>query len=125
MENSNKKIISLSFLIASALIGLSISLLIKSFSGAFSIVARAAGNDVFKHGLPVAVGLILFLALQFNPKVLAWADEVVTEIKKIVWPSQKDTIAMTIVVCIMVVISSIIITSFDFMSGYAINLMIK
>ncbi len=125
MDKTNSKILTLSFAILGALIGLTTHLLLKSFAGAFGIVARFSDTDLVRHGLPVAVGLGLFLFLQFNTKVLAWADEVVAEILKVVWPSQKDTTAMTIVVVVMVLISSVIVSSFDFVSGYIINVMMQ
>ncbi len=117
MENSNAKILTLSFALAGAIGGLVLHMLIKAFSAAFGIVARLADSDLVRHGLPVFVGLAIFVALQFNSKVKAWADEVVVEVKKVVWPSRKDTTAMTIVVLIMVAISSVIISGFDFASG--------
>jgi len=117
MENTNSKILTLSFALAGAISGLIVHLLIKSFSAAFGIVARLADSDLVRHGLPVLIGMAVFLGLQFNPKVRTWADEVVTEVRKVVWPSQKDTTAMTIVVLIMVAISSVIISAFDFASG--------
>lgn len=125
MEKTNSKVLTLSFAIAAFLVALTLSLLITAFSGAFSIIARAADSDLFRHGLPVITGLILFSVLQFNPKVLAWGDEVVSEVKKVVFPSRKDTTAMTIVVLIMVLISSIIIFSFDFISAKLIQQIIR
>ena len=121
MDKTNSKILTLSFALFAGLSGLTISLLIKSFSGAFGIVAKLADSDLVRHGVPVAVALAIFLVLQFNSKILAWGDDVVLEIRKVVWPSQKDLTAMTIVVVVMVLISSVIVTSFDFVSGYVIN----
>ncbi|QDK44357.1 MULTISPECIES: preprotein translocase subunit SecE [unclassified Bdellovibrio] len=125
MEKTNSKIMTLSFAIAGALVGLTVHFLIKAFSGAFGVVAKLADNDLFKHGLPVATGIVLFAALQFNPRVLAWGEEVVSEIRKVVWPSRKDTTAMTIVCVVMVLISSVIISSFDLISGFFINFLMK
>lgn len=125
MDKLNAKILTMSFAVAAALTGLTLSLLIQTFSGVFSWMARLAGQDWFRHGVPVSVGLIVFLILQLNPKVLTWGDEVVSEVRKVVWPSRKDTTAMTIVVCVMVLISSLVITSFDFVSGYVVNLLMK
>lgn len=121
MDKTNQKILTLSFVIFSVLIGLSVSLLMKTMSGAFAPIARIHDIDFIKHGLPVLVGAVLFLVLQFNKNVLAWGDEVVLEIRKVVWPSRKDTTSMTIVVIIMVLISSVIITVFDFVSGYTFD----
>lgn len=125
MDNTNSKIITLCFAVTAALIGLTVKLLLVAFSSAFGIVARASSSDLVKHGLPVVLGLAVFAALQFNPRVLAWADEVVLEIKKVVFPSRKDTSAMTMVVIIMVFISSIVIASFDFISGYVLNILMR
>ncbi len=125
MEKSNSKILTLSFAVAGIVLGLAVHFVILSFAGAFGVVARLSDSDLVRHGLPVAIGLGLFLALQFNSKVLIWAEEVVNEIKKVVWPTRKDMVAMTVSVCIMVLISSVIVTSFDFVSGYVLNYLIK
>lgn len=125
MEKTNSKILTLSFAVAGALVGLTVHLLIKAFSGAFGVVARAADSDLVRHGLPVAAGFLLFAVLQFNPRVLAWGEDVVSEIRKVVWPSRKDTTAMTIVCIVMVLISSVIISSFDLLSGFFINYLMK
>ncbi|WP_413560181.1 preprotein translocase subunit SecE [Bdellovibrio sp. HCB209] len=125
MEKTNSKIITLSFAIAGALLGLTVHMLIKAFAGAFGIVAKLADNDLFKHGLPVGTGILLFALLQFNPRVQTWGEEVVSEIRKVVWPSRKDTTAMTIVCVVMVLISSVIISSFDLISGFFINYLMK
>lgn len=125
MDKLNSKIMTLSFAAAAAISGLTLHLLIKSFAGAFGIVARLADSDMVRHGLPVVFGLVLFAMLQFNPRVLTWGEDVVMEIRKVVWPSRKDTTAMTIVVCIMVLISSLIVTSFDFVSGYVVNVLMR
>lgn len=125
MENTNSKFVTLTFLAFSALVGFTLSALIKALSGAFAVMAKLSNYDMFKHGLPVAVAFGLFIYLQFNKGVLAWAEEVIVEIKKVVWPSIKDTRAMTIVVIIMVFISSIIISVFDMFSGFVLNQFLK
>lgn len=125
MDNSNSKIVTLGFLSFSALIGFTIATLLKVFSGAFGIIAKAMELDIFRHGLPVAAALALFIYLQFNKKTLAWADEVIAEVKKVVWPPTKDTRGMTIVVVIMVLISSVIVSFFDMFSGFILNQLMK
>ena len=114
MDKTNQKILFVSFAAAGILLGATVHLLLKAFAGAFGVVARLSSSDLVRHGFPVLTGLLVFLLLQLNPKVRAWGDEVIVEIRKVVWPSRKDTTAMTIVVCVMVVISSLIVTSFDF-----------
>lgn len=125
MEKTNSKYVTLVLLAFSALIGFTVAALLQALSGAFAMIARLSNYDMFKHGLPIIIAFGLFFALQFNKNVLTWADEVIAEIKKIVWPPIKDTRAMTIVVIIMVFISSVIISAFDLFSGFALNQLIK
>ncbi len=125
MDNTNSKIVTLSFLAISALIGFTVATLLKVFSGAFGFIAKAMELDLVRHGLPVAIALSLFVYLQFSKKTLVWADEVIVEVKKIVWPPSKDTKGMTIIVIIMVIISSIIVSVFDMVSGFVLNQLMK
>jgi len=125
MDKTNSKFITVCFVSLSALIGFTLSVLIHALSGAFGFIARLSDYDLFKHGLPVATALVLFFSLQFNKNVLQWADEVVAEIKKVVWPPSKDARGMTVVVIIMVFISSIIISVFDLFYGFVLNQLIK
>lgn len=125
MENTNSKIITASFATAAVILGVTVHLLLKAFSGAFGIVARFTDTDLVRHGLPIATGLLLFAVCQFHPKILAWAEEVVAEVRKVVFPSRKDTVAMTISVIVMVLISSVIITCMDWASGVGLNSLIN
>lgn len=146
MENSNKKIITVSLLVFSAIIGFTTHLLlvilggsigffagladsqnsaVKLIGGGLSSLVRLTDTDLVRHGLPVAIGIGLYLFLQLNAGVLSWASDVVVEIRKVVWPSQKDTTAMTIAVVVMVAISSVIISLFDLFSGFFVNQIIN
>lgn len=125
MDNTNSKIVTLSFLAFSGLIGFTVATLLRVFSGAFGLVAKAMEYDLVRHGVPVAIAFGLFLYLQFNKKVLSWSEEVIAEVRKIVWPPAKDTKGMTIVVVVMVFISSVIISVFDMFSGFILNQVIK
>lgn len=124
-SSANSKIITLCIVAFSILIGFTLSVLLRALSGAFGFVAQAMNYDWFKHGLPVAVAVGLFFSLQFNKRFLTWADEVISEVKKVVWPSKKDTWGMTVVVIIMVFISAIIISLFDLFSSFILNQLIK
>lgn len=125
MDNSNSKIVTLSFLSFAGLVGFTVATLLSVFSGAFGFVAKAMEYDLVRHGLPVAIAVGLFSFLQFNKQKLIWADEVIAEVKKIVWPPTKDTRGMTIIVVIMVLISSVIVSVFDMLSGFVLNQLMK
>lgn len=123
MDKTNSKVLTMSFAAFAAVVAITISVLLKALGAAFGVVARLSDSDMIRHGMPVVIGIAVFAVLQFNPRVLTWGDEVVSEIRKVVWPSRKDTTAMTIVVVIMVIISSLIVTSFDFVSGYMVRIL--
>jgi preprotein translocase subunit SecE len=125
MDKTNSKFITVCFLGLAALVGFSTATLLRALSGAFGVIAKLSDYDLFKHGLPILIAVTLFASLQFNKNVLQWADEVVAEIKKVVWPPVKDTRMMTIVVIIMVFISSMIISVFDLFSGFVLNQFLK
>ena len=77
MDKTNSKVLTLSFAAVGAIIGFTISLLIRAFSGAFGVVARLTDSDLVRHGFPVLVGFAVFAFLQFNPKVLTDRKSVV------------------------------------------------
>lgn len=125
MKGSVNKLLMSCFLFFSLLVGLTISILLKVFSGAFGVIAKLSSNDLFKHGVPVLVVISLFMYLSLNKKLIEWSNEVIVEIKKIVWPPLKDVKAMTIVVVLMVFISSLIVSLFDLFSGYVLTHLMK
>lgn len=125
MEKDNSKLITLAFLIAGGLTWLVVGVLFESFSASFGAVAALRGNTFVLHGLPVGAGLAVFISLQFNKKIVEWANEVATEIAKIVWPSRKDTTAMTTVCCIMVLVAGVVFGIFDFFSSNLIKMLVN
>lgn len=108
-----KKLSTLCFLAAGLLVWVSVGSIFRALAGSFGIVQQYYGMDLFRHGLPVTLGIAFFLYLQFSPKMLVWAENVILEVSKVVWPSRKDTVGMTIVVIIMVLISSVVLLAVD------------
>ncbi|NJL26347.1 MAG: preprotein translocase subunit SecE, partial [Calothrix sp. SM1_5_4] len=103
-ENNNQSIVNFSFVMAGFLAYFVVAILFELLAGTFGPVARLRNIEAVKHAVPVGFGLVTFLALFLNKKVHVWADEVIVEVRKVVWPSQKDTVAMTLVCCVMVVV---------------------
>tara|TARA_Y100001935_G_C17292816_1_gene504432 strand:+ start:1093 stop:1494 length:402 start_codon:yes stop_codon:yes gene_type:complete len=125
LDDNNKKIRAVAFILAGALVALVIDVLFESLSVTFGKVARLRSDETLRHGLPIAVGLIVFLILQFNPKVRAWADEVISEVRKVVWPSKQEVTAMTVVVCVFVTVIGLGLGVFDFVAGQAITAFVQ
>lgn len=117
MNQANQKIMTVAFVAFSFLVGVVVQVILRSSAGAFGAVAKLYSQDLFAHGLPVVLAVITFLYLQLNPKIRFWADECVVEVRKVVWPSKKDTSGMTTVVCIMLLVAGLILGVFDLLSG--------
>lgn len=124
MEKSYNKIITVSFVFAAVLLGYVASTLIKVLS-AWGTFARISSNQLVSHGVPVAFGVICFLYMILNPKIRTWGGEVALEISKIVWPSVKDTRALTIVVCMIVLLAALIFWVFDIISSQLIEFILN
>jgi len=120
-DKTNKKVVSVSFVIAGVLIGIVTRVLFDTLGGMFAVIERFRSIEEVKHGLPVVAGVATALALFMNPKVREWADEVVSEIRKIVWPSQRDTAVTTTAVCVMVVVAGLGLSVIDYVSSILIK----
>lgn len=119
---ANKKAATVGFMIAGILIGIGAKVLLDSIGAiATGTVGRFVTMDLVRHGFPVLAGLGSFIALQANAAVRVWGDEVVSELKKIVWPSREHTVRMTLFVCIMLVLSGAALGLLDVVSGKLIQ----
>ena len=124
-DKNNQNVVNFAFVLVGFIAYFISGVLLEVFAGTFGAVARIRNIDAVKHGLPVSLGLIVFFVLFLNPKVQAWADEVVTEVRKVVWPSRKDTTAMTIVCCVMVVAAGIGLGVFDLLASQLIKVFVN
>ncbi len=125
MNEDNKKVITVSFVALSLLVGFVAHLLLQFLAQSFSFFTRIESNELFSNGIPVVVGALLFISLQFNRKVVDYAEGVVTELAKVVWPSRKDTGLMTVVVVITLLISGVIVGLYDSFWSFLVNTYLK
>ena len=85
---------------------------------------KLGGIELYQLGLPFLVGFGVFLYLQLNQKRRVWAEEIVLETSKVVWPSQKDVQLSTVVVSIMLVVSGLVLFAMDMASASVIDLIL-
>lgn len=124
-ENTNHSIVNAALVGAAVIAYFTVSILFETFAGIFGPVARLYSSDVAKHAIPLVSAMVLFLALFLNKKVHVFFDEAVMELRKVVWPSRKDTISMTIVCAVMVIGSGIGFGIFDLVSSQLIKLFVN
>ena len=121
MHKANQKIITLSFLAFSGLVSFCLATLMEKIAVNWMFLNYWWSKDELRHGLPVILAIGLFLFLQFRKSTCVWAEEVLMELKRVVFPTRKDVMSLTFAVCIMVLISSLIIAVFDLLSGYVVG----
>ncbi len=124
MDQRNQKITLMSFVGVGALVYFITRILVDSMASILPVVARLKTQAIFEHGVPLGLGFVAFLLLQTRKDIRKWADLVLTEFFKVVWPSAKDTRAMTVVVCIMLIISGISLMAFDNLSSSVVKLVL-
>ncbi len=111
----------MSFLTAGVIVFFVVGLLIDTVASMWGAFARTFGNELVRAGAQVGTGAATFFLLQFKRDWVQFFDEVVMELRKIVWPSKNDTVLMTIVVCVMVMVCGVIFSIFDGLSVYFIT----
>lgn len=120
-DKTNRKAITVAYLCAAVVTFIVVRVLFDTLGGMFSPIERYRSIELVKHAVPLGAAAIVFLILNLNPKISVWADEVVTEIRKIVWPSQRDTTVTTVAVCVMVVVAGIGLALIDYVSSVLIK----
>jgi len=73
----------------------------------------AEPGELMTTAIAGLVTLIGFIVTYRNDRIHGLANEVASELKKVTWPTAKETRAATIVVIIMSIISALILGFFD------------
>ncbi len=121
VKPENLKIVTVSFVIFSFLLAYVAKVIFETLSVAVGFFAAYYSMDAFRHGVPIVTGLIIFSLLQFKDSYRTLADEVVTEVRKVVWPTKKELYSMTTVVCIILIISGLVLGLFDLVAGTGVR----
>lgn len=93
--------------------GISIALILVSLIGYYGLATQPMmiRLGVLLGGIAIAVGLVA--VTPSGKRFLAYAKDSVTEVKKVVWPSRKESTQMTLIVFAFVVVMAIFLWSAD------------
>lgn len=125
MEKTINKIMMVSFVCGAFLVGYSVQVFNTLLSSSWGTYARLTDSELLSNGLPIIFGLLFFVYVNFSKSVKTWAQEVIVEVSKVVWPSKKDTWAMTVFVCFFMILTGVLLGLFDLVSGYLIRFIIE
>jgi preprotein translocase subunit SecE len=75
--------------------------------------------------LLVAVGISVLIALQTAVGQAAWAfrREAIIEVRKVVWPTRKETVQTTMIVLVVVIIMSLLLWALDSLLAWAVRVL--
>lgn len=108
----------MSFFTAAVLVGMSLQGL-----GAPLLANFEVSNPEIALGLNATsvaafiVGIVTFFVLNRHPVAYRFTDEVVTEFRKVTWPSKEETVRSTTVVVVFTVIVSLALAGYDWIWG--------
>ena len=93
--------------------GISIALILGSLIGYYGLATQPImiRLGVLIGGIAIALGLVAVTPT--GKRFLAYAKDSVNEVKKVVWPSRKETTQMTLIVFAFVVVMAIFLWSAD------------
>lgn len=114
MESQHQKWVSLSYLAVAGLVGYVVLSVALKLGGMYDLEARVRNIDLIFQFVAAIAGMITFLALYKNAKSNQFMNEVVLELSRVTWPTQKDTASATVVVIVMVIISGVVLGLLDY-----------
>ncbi|MGK5089134.1 preprotein translocase subunit SecE [Bdellovibrionota bacterium FG-2] len=114
MENQFQKWVNLSYLAVAVLLGYIVFELSAKLVGMYDFEARVRNIDLIIRITSVVMGGVLFFMLYKNEQVNQFMNEVMVELSRVTWPTQKETSSATLVVIVMVIISGFILGFLDY-----------
>jgi preprotein translocase subunit SecE len=78
-------------------------------------------NELAVNGLAFVVAAVGAYVAYRNERVFSSVVDVTRELEKVSWPTRKETSAATVVVLVTVIISAVILSSFDALWAFFTN----
>ena len=114
MENQFQKWVNLSYLAMALLAYYILYTLASRVVGIYDLETRLKDIDLIVRASSVAVGALTFFILWRHEQANQFMNEVMVELSRVSWPTQKETSSATIVVIVMVLISGAVLGLLDY-----------
>lgn len=115
MDTRFQKWVTVSYVAVGVLLGYIASAALNKIVGIYDLETRIRNVYFYVQGASVALGFILFIVLLRHKQVNDYMNEVMVELSRVSWPTQKETSSATIIVIIMVLISGMILGFLDYL----------
>ena len=115
MESQYQKWVNLSYLAVAALLGYLVFTLADKVVGTYDLETRVRNIElIVQIGSVVCRRHPVLHSCTSNDKANQFMNEVMVELSRVTWPTQKETTSATIVVIIMVLISGMALGLMDY-----------
>ena len=121
IKQENLKIVTVSFVLLSFVVAFVVRVLFETLSVASGFFANYYSIDLFRHGAPIFAGVACFVFFQVSSKYKKLADEVVTEVRKVVWVGKAELYSMTVLVSVILIVSGVVLGIFDLVAGTGVR----
>jgi len=115
METRYQKWVTVSYLAAAVLVGYVVFALSQRLAGVYDLETRVRNVELILRGVSVLLAAIFFFVLLRHQKANTFMNEVMVELSRVSWPTQKETTSATMIVLVMVIISGVLLGFLDYL----------
>ena len=115
---NNQRYIALAFIAFAAVLGAAVHGI------SVPLVARFNVSDPVVFGIAnatsivsIGLGIAIFFTLMRMPSAISYTDEVIAELRKVVWPTRDETVRNATIVLGTVLVLSLILGAYDYVWG--------
>ena len=105
-------------------LGLSFLLLGAGVLGFYMLSEQPTVLRVLSVLAGIGAFVVVFRTTTQGQRAIGFLGEAITEAKKVVWPTRRETVQMTLIVFVLVVIMAIFLAFIDISFSYIINLLL-
>jgi len=124
MENNQQKWVNLSYVAASLLLAYVLYVMATKFSVVFDVEGRVRSLDKILMVSSVVIGILFFVGLSKSETTNNFMNETVSEVAKVTWPDNEETLKGTVAVLIAVTLAGVFLWALDNLWLYVIGLVI-
>lgn len=115
MESQHQKWVTLSYLAAAVLFGYIVFAMAGKLVGIYDLEVKIRNINTIIRVVSGVLGVLLFAYLYRKEEANQFMNEVMTELSRVAWPTQKETTSSTLIVIVMVLISGTVLGLLDFL----------
>ena len=115
MESQHQKWVTLSYLAAAVLFGYVVFTMAGKLVSFYDLEVKIRNIGLILRVSSAALGVLLFVILYRHDDANQFMNEVMTELSRVSWPSQKETTSSTFIVIVMVLVSGTVLGLLDFL----------